>query len=368
MSTDQGAIRFAEKILALLEEGQFTATYKYAVLLGLLDLCLEKADRHGEAPSAITTRQLAQKVTELYWPHTVPFGRRGGGEILRQITGHGSQAAIIRKIEEFRTDHAGVDASGSLVRLRQTADHAYRRMLDSVEETLIKWPLPRVQTMGNVEDPFIYDIRWGKDILSSEIKAYQNGEPGASLINQIYLKPRVGEYLLQLNGLLRPIIHRRWAQMVARLNDLEEARLERFLFGASRLSMEGFRPGLRDLQEDACFYCRRRLGEAGEVDHFIPWSRYPEDGLGNLVLAHGKCNQHKRDFLAAAPHVARWRRRLDMPELAALERDLRWEAAAEQMLGVARAIYLRLPEDAVLWVSGRQFEQANPKTLAQSLS
>jgi hypothetical protein len=33
---ERGAIRFAEKVLALLDEGQFTATYKYAVLLGLL--------------------------------------------------------------------------------------------------------------------------------------------------------------------------------------------------------------------------------------------------------------------------------------------------------------------------------------------
>ena len=35
------AIRFAERVLELLDDGRYTATYKYAVLLGLMDLCLE---------------------------------------------------------------------------------------------------------------------------------------------------------------------------------------------------------------------------------------------------------------------------------------------------------------------------------------
>ena len=34
-------IAFAERVLTLLDDGSFTATYKYAVLLGLTDLCLE---------------------------------------------------------------------------------------------------------------------------------------------------------------------------------------------------------------------------------------------------------------------------------------------------------------------------------------
>src|SRR5690606_4671248 len=33
-------------------------------------------------------------------------------------------------------------------------------------------------------------------------------------------------YMIQFNGLLRPLIHRQWAGMVARLNRMEEARLE----------------------------------------------------------------------------------------------------------------------------------------------
>jgi hypothetical protein len=46
---------FGEKLLNLLDEGSFTATYKYAVLLGLIDLCMEHSSSDGSAPTAVTT-------------------------------------------------------------------------------------------------------------------------------------------------------------------------------------------------------------------------------------------------------------------------------------------------------------------------
>jgi hypothetical protein len=67
------SLALAERILELLGQGRFTATYKYAVLLALLDLCLENVARDGAAPDLLTTRQLAVKIVELYWPHTRPW-------------------------------------------------------------------------------------------------------------------------------------------------------------------------------------------------------------------------------------------------------------------------------------------------------
>jgi len=52
---DQSLIRFAEKVLALLDQGTFTTTYKYAVLLGLMDVCLATYDavsNHGDGAEA----------------------------------------------------------------------------------------------------------------------------------------------------------------------------------------------------------------------------------------------------------------------------------------------------------------------------
>ncbi len=67
------AVAFGEKILSVLDRGSFTSTYKYAVLLGLLDLALEATRRDGAPPTSVTTAQLASRVIELYWPHVREF-------------------------------------------------------------------------------------------------------------------------------------------------------------------------------------------------------------------------------------------------------------------------------------------------------
>ena len=72
------------------------------------------------------------------------------------------------------------------------------------------------------------------------------------------------------------------------------------------------RRGLWDWQEGRCFYCDDRLKDpdAGHVDHFIPWARYPDDSLDNLVLADVRCNLDKKASLAATEHLVRWAKRL----------------------------------------------------------
>ena len=55
MDPDLDTIAFAEKVLALLRQGAFTATYKYAVLIGLIDLSLEGYTGAGMPPESVTT-------------------------------------------------------------------------------------------------------------------------------------------------------------------------------------------------------------------------------------------------------------------------------------------------------------------------
>ena len=98
-------------------------------------------------------------------------------------------------------------------------------------------PLPRVQIIGTSPDPFIYDIGWDSTIKRPDIDHQ-------SFSREIRFKPTVSEYLVQLNGLLRPLIQRKWAAMVARLNRLEDARLEKVLFGFDRVATVKVRSAL----------------------------------------------------------------------------------------------------------------------------
>jgi hypothetical protein len=84
------------------------------------------------------------------------------------------------------------------------------------------------------------------------------------------------------------------------------ASLPDFLFGSERKSLERYRGILREFQASHCFYCGREA-KTGDLDHFIPWSRYPVDLGHNFVFAHARCNRDKRDFLADLDHLAKWK-------------------------------------------------------------
>ena len=63
------------------------------------------------------------------------------------------------------------------------------------------------------------------------------------------------------------------------------------------------------MQKGVCLYCQQPLPMRAQVDHFIPWSRYPADLGHNFVLAHRGCNNAKSDYLAAEHHLAAWAER-----------------------------------------------------------
>jgi hypothetical protein len=183
------------------------------VLLALIDLCLAGTQASSAPPEMVTTRQLADKIVEIYWPHTVPFASRAEARILSQNTR--GQAEIVSAVLMFRSRHAP-DASVGRWHARLAAPAAYERLVKTVEWKLIEMPLPRLQMMGQSLDPFIYEIHWDARVQRRDIE--RDG-----FDNRVLLRPRVGEYFLQLNGLLRPLIQRRWAAMVAQLNRLEDS-------------------------------------------------------------------------------------------------------------------------------------------------
>lgn len=92
-SDHRGAIVFSERLLELLDEGRYTTTYKFALMLVLIDLVLESTEVSGSPPLLLTTRQIAEKTIEIYWPHAVPFAGRSEPGILRP--GASGQADIV---------------------------------------------------------------------------------------------------------------------------------------------------------------------------------------------------------------------------------------------------------------------------------
>ncbi len=356
---------FIETLLTLLDQAQLTSTYKLAVLLALVDLCLEHATESGAAPSSVTTRQLAEKVLSLYWPQTAPFGETAA--VLRQNAGSEKGARVLRLIEEFRGRAAG-DPTAPLARARATSPVAFEALVREVEWTMILMPLPRVQALpGGEEHRFLYDVAWSVQNPLSPSAFRRN-----DFDNLIRFKPGAAERLVSMAGVIRPAVQRRWAQKVARLNDalVQDARLDDFLFGASRASLAAVRGPLVELHDGRCFYCDHRLAREVEVDHFIAWSRHPENAVENLVPSHAGCNASKRDHLASAAHVARFAARLreQRDDLARIGTRVQFEQNPARVLSVARGIYLRLRPEVRLWHAREEFQTADLTQLRRALT
>jgi len=332
---------FLERMLQLLAQGGFVSTYKYAVLLALIDLCVE----HGSPPLLLTTPQLARRVLELYWLQARPFSETAAP--LRQSSGH--QASVLRLILEFQSQNGMCGTLRPDRFLPPDQRHALATLLREIEWVLVQFPLPRLQRVGGGEERFIYEIGWTEAVSRADFLRAAAG--GAGFDNRLLLVPGAAGSLIALAPVLRPLIRQQWLAKIQALNNLEERRLEQFLFGAERAPLLALRPHLQRFQAGACFYCEAPLREPGEIDHFLPFSRYPDEGIDNLVLAHARCNRNKLDFLADLPYADRWKQRAilqsaDLDSIADLTghpRDTR------RTLGVAAGMYRGLPEGVRLW-------------------
>lgn len=370
-SDPQLPLVIVSRIQQILGEGTFVATYKYAVLLAMVDLCSASIDADGRAPDSLTTRQLSERVAALYWPQSRAFQLEGQPHaVLRQNSSVADEAqsnSILGLIAQFR---AGCEAQGrgvagdSLpwVRARAAGGSAFERLLRRIERILITMPLPKLQRIGRHDTQWLYRISWNdsdREPDGPSLSAYLRGEP-SSFDNLVRLQPGVAETLRHMAPILRAWIADEWTQKVEALNRRRgNLGLREFLFGAEREALTPVAPKLLELQHGLCFYCQRGLKRGdGHVDHFLPRSRYPDDALANLVVAHASCNLAKSDYLPAVPHVERWQARCAAPQsLQQLAEELRWEAAVDDALQRTAAVYHALPTGYQLWMAGREFAE-----------
>ncbi len=287
-------LEFLRKIQRLLSEGEFVATYKFALLQALADLSVEAAPATGpDRGTTVALTDIAEKFIGYYWRQAIPYApdldRRG---VLKQNTGQ--QAAVINSIIEMRDNFFGS------MQLARRDVGAWTGLVASVVATIKLQPLWKLQVVGKEVDPFIY--RQGY---------LQNG--------CIELLPGVSAVFRSCHGLISNLVQGGWLRQVRRIRGNrvllgERGDLVEFLFGSERRSLDAFRKVMRDYQRGRCFYCGKAVLGEGHADHFIPWSRYPVDLGHNFVFSHPSCNGYKSDLLAHPEHLARWREcNLDAP-------------------------------------------------------
>ena len=280
-------IEFLTNLQRLFNEGSFVATYKFALLSALADLCVENGS-DTDAELDIPTRQIAEKFIKYYWRQSLPFlpkGKTGAAIILRQNAG--KQAGVLRLLQELSEN--GMNSLNSL-----QGDHRlWSTIITKIDRKLREMPLWKLQTVGKSRLEFLY--------------------PNAMCGNSIRLKPGVMFCFRAFHIFITDMIRGAWVRYVRRLNRDQlgdPSDLDEFLFGTERESLAAYVPILREVQSARCFYCEREIRPTTDhVDHFIPWAKYPVNLGHNFVLADSACNNSKSDYLAAEEHLAKWARR-----------------------------------------------------------
>jgi 5-methylcytosine-specific restriction endonuclease McrA len=338
--TPEVQVLFLRNVQRLLAEGSFVASYKYALIHALADLAVLKGEDSG-APLELTTQEIAAKFVELYWRQCRPFQAGGAppGLILQQNTG--KQAAIISQIVESQQK-----CGASLFRLRQAAADRWSELVTVVDDVVRKMPLWKLQTVGKERLDFLYE----------------NVGRGT----RITLKSGVAYCLRAFYELLRDLIQGAWVRFVQKLNANSLGNvtdLGTFLFGQERAGLDVYRPILMDVQRGTCLYCGGNLPRQTEVDHFIPWSRYPADLGHNFVLAHKTCNNAKSDFLAAEKHLAAWveRNRLNQEELRSRLQEAALPCDLSATIQIAKWVYQQTAKaNGQVWVAEKVLQHLSP--------
>jgi 5-methylcytosine-specific restriction endonuclease McrA len=273
--TPEFQLEFLSKVQRLFAEGDFTATYKFALLISLSDLAVERGAGSNEA-LVIPHQSIGLKFIQLYWQQSAPFS---GHHVLVQNLG--IQASVVTAISTFRHKNQKLN----LYSANSSAD--FKKLLSTVTATVKSQPINYIQNLGGKTETFLFENSKGS----------------------LTLMPGVAYCLRRFQPLIQQLCKTYWVDHVRgnkRNTPLlgKEDDLASFLFETPRQALTLISSGLKKLS-NKCFYCQGSLKEA-DVDHFIPHSMYPRDLAHNFVLAHPSCNRSKSDTLAAKPHLQRW--------------------------------------------------------------
>jgi 5-methylcytosine-specific restriction endonuclease McrA len=271
---------FLSKLQRIFNEGEFVATYKYALINSIADLCIDYGT-DTDQPHLLPFKDLGKQFITYYWQQSQPFltGHDEGAVLFQS---HGRQASVISAIREFRQRFP-----------RQTLNSApthpnFPALLSRVVSTIRQQPIKYLQNVSGLPDSFIFD----------------------SQSDGLLLKPGISFCFRRFHPLITQVARSQWITHVRGISGNAPILgtsddLEAFMFSTSRQALSALKTGLTKLQGQ-CFYCQRKVSSGGDIDHFVPFSLYPRDMVPNFVLAHASCNRSKSNHLASSMHLQNW--------------------------------------------------------------
>lgn len=338
----QQQLDFIAYIQRMLVEGDFSATYKFALLHAIADVCVEQPLLSDQSELVIELPTLADKLITLYWHHAMPFPSEHTGESALLLQNTGAQSKVISVLFECQKNNIR-----NLRQLKQSS--FYKPTFNAAMATLKSGPLWRLQILAKQEECFLY--------------------PHTKNTKFITLNAGIASCFRHFYDLVVYLAKNAWLQKIQSIKYNQtligpQSQLHDFLFGFDRNALTKAKPVLVELQSNSCFYCQKPMKNDIEVDHFIPFSRYANDLGHNFVAAHRTCNNNKRDFLAAQQHRERWQNQNLVVNNQIINNELSayFHCDADKSLAVSNWAYqVAQANNAKLWLGNKDhFEQAKP--------
>ena len=339
----QQQLDFIAYIQRMLVEGDFSATYKFALLHAIADVCVEQSLLSEQSELVIELPTLADKLITLYWHHAMPFSSKHTGEsaLLKQNTG--AQSKVISVLFECQQNNIR-----NFRQLKQSP--FYKPTFNAAMATLKSGPLWRLQILAKQAECFLY--------------------PHTNSTQFITLNAGIASCFRRFYDLVVYLAKNAWLQKIQSIKHNQaligpQSQLQEFLFGVDRTALTKAKPVLVELQSNTCFYCQKPMKNDVEVDHFIPFARYANDLGHNFVAAHSACNNNKRDFLAAQQHRERWQNQnlVVNGQIISNELSAYFHCDTDKSLAVSNWAYqVAQANSAKLWLANKDyFEEAKPK-------
>ena len=316
-----------EGIQCIVNEGNWTGTNKFGLLLALLDL----APLVDPEVRTITAREVAEKVLEVHWDQAKQFN----GEVLRQVASpNRDNTTVVKSILELQSYATGAWLSFGQAKVLlpgSTWDEAVTR----VQKDTWKNPVANLQNLPQISNcQFLY--------------SYDK--------QSITLTTGGLHALISYGPALRVLIEARFVDVVQRMNKSvfgPGLDLAAHLFGAER-DMPGSttRRRLIALQSGQCLYTGARIStKSHSLDHVVPWSRMRISTMENFVVTTKQVNTAKRDALLGPRPLAKWIGHLEsnQEQISSLAKESNWPSDPQHVISAMLSLVRSAHPGTSVW-------------------
>jgi len=317
------SIKVIERILQL---GKKSSSYKYALLLGIIDYIVENPFEPSKNNfHFIPLFYIAKQYLAYYYPlvlEKIPQGTSSKTKL---------GIAVATDIDKFiiknrakNNFNFSIESSKSINLLisfideNNTLPECLIELLNEIKKKIIDQPLKAITNIQNEKESFFSIITKGVSF-DQNYETHRNNASGLQKKDykkihnwkdlleiektNILLSHQVFLELTNLRFWLRDVVIKRWFQESVKKYKIKNMNMITLLDYWKEVPernswiMKLYRQLYLDMKISTCFYCDEDLENNFHLDHFIPWSKFPVNSFWNLYPCCVKCNSKKQNII-----------------------------------------------------------------------